>query len=168
MSEIWKDVVGFEGIYIISNSGAVISSYNRNGVKSLKGSVKKNGYLQYILVKDGKKYHSNAHRLVAKAFLENPKNFQQVNHKDGDKLNNNVDNLEWCNASHNSQHAIKNGLKNCWLKKVNQFTLDGIFIFQFNSIKEAAESVRTSPTNIRQNMIGKSKSAKGYIWKYSA
>ena len=109
--EIWKDIEGYEGRYKVSNKGRVLSvgRYKQNHTKRQYVEEKvisnyinnKNGYVYVYLCKDGKYKNCRIHRLVAKAFIPNPNSFQQVNHVDGDKTNNNVENLEWCTASYN-------------------------------------------------------------------
>lgn len=104
MKEIWKETE-YEG-YIVSNKGRVAStkkilSYNNNG----------RGYLNVMLSVNKKHFRRYVHRLVAKAFIENPKNYPQVNHKDGNKSNNCVENLEWCTCKMNHKHAWETGLK---------------------------------------------------------
>ena len=106
MKEIWKDIEGYEG-YKVSNYGRVIGM---SGVV-LKQMTKNNGYKQVTICNNIHRKSALVHRLVAKAFIENPKNYPQINHKDCDKTNNNANNLEWCNASHNQKHSIKNGLR---------------------------------------------------------
>ena len=113
--EEWKDVEGYEGKYQVSNLGKIKSLIfsNRQATfeqeKILKPQKNRN-YLQVSLSKNNKIKIINIHRLVAKAFIPNPNNFPQVNHKDGNKMNNNANNLEWCTCSQNIQHAYNNGL----------------------------------------------------------
>ena len=99
-------IIGFEN-YCIYENGVV---ENLSTHKKLKGTIRLHGYLVYRLSKQGKKYQFYAHRLVAQAFIPNPNNYTIVNHKDGNKLNNNVDNLEWCTQSYNMEHAHKKKL----------------------------------------------------------
>lgn len=120
-NEIWKDIPGFEGIYKINKKGEV-KSLNRikrgkGGStivvkeKILKQSLdRKNGYLMVTLTKNEKRKNYRIHKLVANLFIPNPNNYPQVNHIDGNKFNNTVDNLEWCTPQENIQHAWKNGL----------------------------------------------------------
>lgn len=118
--EIWKDIKGYEGSYQVSNLGNV-KSLDREmmvngGIKQYysqvrKPSVMKDGYLAMTLWRDSKGKSLRVSRLVAAAFLENPDGYDQVNHKDGIKENNNVDNLEWCSSSQNAQHALRVGLR---------------------------------------------------------
>lgn len=119
--EIWKDVVGYEGLYKVSNYGNV-KSIDRyipgriKGYKTIKNSyilkpgVNTSGYLHVALYKNNIKSYYKVHRLVAIAFIENIENKSDVNHKDGNKFNNNIINLEWNTHLENMQHAKKNGL----------------------------------------------------------
>lgn len=106
-----KDVVGFEGKYSVTNDGKVL---NCKRGKYLKPKLTRFGYYEVALSnqKDGVRYvkYKSVHRLVAEVFIDNPSNLEQVNHKDGDKLNNRVDNLEWCTAKQNTEHAWRLGL----------------------------------------------------------
>ena len=108
MEEIWKDIEGYEGLYQISNLGKV-KSIRFNKERLLKYD-KSTSYLRIKLCKDGIETNYLIHRLVAKAFIPNPDNKPQVNHIDGIKTNNSVDNLEWCTASENQTHALKTKL----------------------------------------------------------
>lgn len=112
MSEEWKDIKEYNN-YQISNFGRIKSkNYKRQGYeKILKQSVNGRGYY-YVLISTKNKYKNLLiHKEVAKAFIDNKNNYTDVNHKDGNKLNNNVENLEWCSRSYNITHAYKNGLK---------------------------------------------------------
>lgn len=97
-----KDIIGFEGLYSITDQGNVWSYYTNKFLKPVLGA---NGYLKVTLVKDGKKYTKAVHRLVAETFILNPDNLSLVNHKDENKMNNSVDNLEWCNHLYNSNYG---------------------------------------------------------------
>ena len=113
--EVWKDIAGYEGKYQVSNLGRVrsLQYHNTKGIVRigyLKPATDGCGYLRCTLSKNNKLTTFKVHRLVASAFIDNPNNLPQVNHKDGDKQNNNVDNLEWCNNSQNQLHAYANGL----------------------------------------------------------
>lgn len=117
--ERWKDIKGFEGYYQISSSGRVKSVRRRiktersfrNIDERLRTLVEVHGYLYCELWKENDHKRYAVHRLVAEAFLDNPDSLPQVNHKDGDKKNNNVTNLEWCTQSDNNYHSYKTGLK---------------------------------------------------------
>jgi hypothetical protein len=119
-AEEWRDIKGYEGLYQISNLGRVkslicwcgnknIKAY-RQREKILKTKPKKNGYLVVTLRYQNVIKYKSIHRLVAKAFLPNPNNYPVVNHIDGNKTNNNINNLEWCSYSHNTKEAIRIGL----------------------------------------------------------
>ena len=105
--EIWKDIKGYEGKYMVSNLGRFKSlNYRRTGKeKILEGYPDKDGYLYVQLWKDGKGKNCRINRLVAQAFLENPQNLPEVNHKDEDKTNNRVENLEWCTTQYNIKYG---------------------------------------------------------------
>lgn len=107
MNEVWKDIKGYEGLYQVSNLGRV-KSVKRN--LTLK-PCNRNRYLIVLLSKNGIKKAINVHRLVAQAFIPNPDDKRTVNHIDGNKQNNCVDNLEWCSQSENVKHAYDNKLK---------------------------------------------------------
>lgn len=118
MKEIWKPIKGYEGIYEISNFGKVKSIRYFNHVnnkiysreKILKLSLNEKGYFRVGLYKSGKEIKFKVHRLVAENFIPNPNKYNEVNHIDGNKQNNCVDNLEWCTHSHNIKEAVKLGL----------------------------------------------------------
>ena len=111
--EIWKAIEGTNGQYEVSNTGKVRSmNYNKTGeIRELKQKTDRYGYQTVILHIDGKQKYPTVHRLVAKAYIPNPSNLQQVNHISGIKSDNNVENLEWCTVSHNVKHAFDHGLK---------------------------------------------------------
>jgi hypothetical protein len=120
MSEIWKDVIGYEGNYAVSNLGNIkspkkIVRHPKGGDKTLsekniKPRPNKHGYYSINMCLNGKVKNTLLHRLIAITFIPNPDNKPQVNHKDGNKLNNSVGNLEWCTRVENSRHAWDNGL----------------------------------------------------------
>lgn len=114
MEEVWKDIPGYEGLYQVSNFGKIkalpkikITPDGRVG-KTKEIILKENdnnfGYKSVSLSKNCKKTRFRIHRLVAEAFLENPNNYKEVNHKDENKSNNNVNNLEWCTRSYNAKY----------------------------------------------------------------
>jgi len=114
--ELWKDINGYEGYYQISNQGNVKSIDRFDGVHDRQGTIirqnlKQNGYLQVGLRKHNKRKWFGVHRLVAIQFIENPDNKPQVNHIDGNKLNNTVENLEWVTGKENQSHAKSIGLR---------------------------------------------------------
>jgi hypothetical protein len=114
--EIWKDIPEWEGLYQVSNLGRVKSLRKRIILKPLK---LRKGYLGVEFRESNKRKHFRVHRLVALVFIPNPENKPEVNHKDGIKSNNHVDNLEWCTASENVQHAYDTGLKKPNIGEIN-------------------------------------------------
>lgn len=180
MEEIWKDVKGYEGFYEVSNFGRV-NSITRNGTSGgiLKGNKNKCGYHMALLRRNGEVKNCTVHRLVALAFLKKVENKEIVNHIDGNKENNTVENLEWCDQSENQIHAYKLGLqkanmeeahKVAWenkKRKIKRFDTDGYFIDEFLSLTEASEVTNVGSTGISQCLSGKYKQAGGFIWRYS-
>lgn len=177
MKEIWKDVVEFEGLYQVSNYGRIKSLSNRSNHKEqiiMKQNINNKGYMQLTLCKNRKQITKKVHRIVAEAFIPNPNNLPQVNHKDGNKQNNNVDNLEWCTNSYNQLHANKMGLnkhriertKEVCNKPVAQLTLDGVEVNRFISLREASNKTGCSYKAMSLCALGKSKTSGGYIWRY--
>lgn len=165
MQEIWKDVVGFEGLYKVSNFGNVKSL--RIG-KILIPSITIHGYKRITLCKNGNRENKVIHRIVAEAFLDNPKSLPCVNHKDENKLNNCVENLEWCDIKYNTNYGtcIERRSKNNQ-KPVNQYDLNMNFIKRYESIKEASNGNYYLYTHIGECCKGKYFSVGGYIWRYA-
>ena len=178
MKETWKDVEGFENVYQISNLGRLkrletiikskyMGKYNRNVHKYEKIiNVNKNErYYKYTLKYKNKKRVATIHRLVAEAFIPNPNNLPQVNHIDGNKHNNNVENLEWCTQSQNIRHA--QNVLNKIAKKVLQIERNtGKIVNEYKSTVEAMQQTKVDRTNISKCCNGKCKTAGGFIWKY--
>ena len=145
--------------YYVSSLGRFKNSY---GTIMKNYKVNENGYIRiYIYNKT-----FTLHRLVALTFLENPENKEQVNHKDGNKLNNSIDNLEFVTNKENQLHKFKMGLGNNYTRKIGQYDLDGNFIKKFNSITCAAKELNTSTSNIKGVLMNKRKTAARFIWKY--
>lgn len=172
--EIWKDVVGYEGLYQISNLGNLkslekIIHQRKRAYKAKEKIMKPNilttGYYYANLYKNGvvKKYV--LHRLVANAFLPNLLNKPEVNHIDGNKLNNCVSNLEWVTNKENVIHAIKTGLKkyDTQSTKIKQIR-NGVVINVYNSIHEAGRKTKINSGNISSVINGRRKKAGGYNW----
>lgn len=168
MKEIWKDVVGFEGLYMVSNYGRVKNC--RTG-KIMKPFERK-GYLRIGLTKNHKQIKYPVHRLVAMAFIPNPNNLPFVNHKDENKFNNCVDNLEWCTAQYNNTYGnriekyVKTNTNGKCSKSVFQYSTDDKLIKEWPSTMEIQRQTGYSCGNISKCCSGKYKQAYGFIWRY--
>ena len=176
MEEIWKDIEGYEGIYQVSNLGRVKSLerviVRGNGAtlpvpkRILKSAKNKDGYQLVNLWKEGNRKRMYVHRLVAQAFLPNPDDLPQVNHKDENPSNNHVDNLEFCTADYNTNYGTRNErIAEKQSKPVLQYTLDGSFVREWLSTMEARRN-GYNIGNICNCCNGKLNRYKGYIWKY--
>ena len=172
--EIWRDVVGYEGLYQVSNNGNVKSLSrevnNGNGTYFTKERILKpmENHKGYLGVELQDKWHF-IHRIVATTFIENPENKPQVNHIDCDKKNNRVENLEWCTNSENQIHAYKNGLNvrseesGRPKQKIIQLDMNDNLIKIYESIADAEKE--TGIKNISCVINGKRKKAGGFKWK---
>ena len=169
-NEIWKDIPEYEGLYKASSLGKIKSlNYNQQKYEKILKPVKQaNGY--YLINLKGKVLL--LHRVIAKTFIENPKNYKTVNHKDGNKSNNRVSNLEWCSYSDNLKHAYKNKLKtatsNHLKKKIIQLDKNGDFIKIWSCSKEAEKELGIDHSNILSCCSHKNhfKTAGGFKWEY--
>lgn len=179
MKEIWKDIPNYENYYEVSNYGKIrrIKYYDNGNKKERKlpyyltQRIEKDGYLRVALTKHNKTKYYFVHRLVASAFLKQDKTRNVVNHKDGNKENNFVGNLEWCTIQENNLHALKNGLRdmknNKLSKPICQYDLEGNFIKEYKSSCDAErQNEGMYSGNIRKCCKGQFKTAFGYIWKY--
>lgn len=195
--EIWKDIKNYEGLYQVSNYGRVKSleryteyqnclSNDRIGIKSkvngkiMVGTIRF-GYHYVGLTKNGKTKHFRVHRLVAEAFIENPNNLPIINHKDENKQNNRVDNLEWCDCKYNLNYGnSRKKLSTSMVKnigvKVIQKDKNGNLIAIYDSIQEASRTTGVPNQNInkvvhqkynkgRNGKYYKRTTAGGYIWE---
>lgn len=189
--EIWKDIPQYEGLYQVSNLGRVKSLERyikkENGFqKHIKEKIKtiritKQGYQVVDLYKNKSYKTLKVHRLVALAFL-NKNNFKsvdkedikninidelEINHKDENKQNNNINNLEWCTSKYNCNYGKRiEKIHIIQRKKVNQYDLKGNFIKQWNSRKEIYETLGIPISNVSSCCLGYTKTAHKYIWKY--
>ena len=139
--EEWKEIKGFEGVYEISNLGNVKRVETQLVLKTRKHSA---GYFSICLWKDGKDSYRFIHRLVAIAFIENLENKKEVNHKDGVKTNNSIENLEWSTPKENQQHAVSIGLRDRCKKRMSKTCVDLQTGFFFDSLKEACLATNRS------------------------
>ena len=183
--EIWKDIPGFEGYYMVSNYGRVKSvsriihnegnrgnnKYSHYKGKMLAYGKRTKGYVGVCLTVNCKQKSFPVHRLVAMAFLPNPNNLQQVNHKDEDKTNNRVDNLEWCDCQYNvncgswrdKQSKAHTNIESC-SKKVKQLDLYGRVVKIYPSLSEAKRQTKISHIGTVAN--GLRERAGGYKWEF--
>ena len=196
MTEIWKPVVGYEGLAIVSNKGRVQSVTHTVTQGAKLGSISKHTYpgkmLTSVTINNGYQHVTifgksvAVHRLVAEAFIPNPEHKPYVNHLDGNKKNNDVHNLEWCTAKENVAHAYSTGLikEKTEAKidaarksirraaesnkvKVSQYSMDGHLINVYDSAKEAGIATGGNPGHIIQCARGKHKTSGGYVWRYA-
>lgn len=157
--EIWKDIEDYEDYYQISNLGRIRNKKENRILKPSKSS----GYY-HISLRYGNKKEMLIHRLVAKAFIPNPLNLNYVNHKDENKLNNNVENLEWCTAKYNTSYGKGALSRN---QRVIQYDLQGNAIKIWESIKEASASLGICYQSISACCRNTKKTAGGYAWTYA-
>ena len=168
MIETYKDIKNYEGKYQVSNLGQIMSlNYRNTGKHKLMSPVEdKDGYFRVCLYKDEKRKSFHIHRLVAEHFLPNPDNLPQVNHRDENKQNNSVDNLEWCSNEYNVNYGKRNQkCAKALSKTVLQFSKSGEFIREWESINECRRN-GFNQGNICKCCNGKLKSSFGYIWRY--
>lgn len=183
MKENWKDIKNYEGLYQISNFGRIKSLKKWCGnkyvqkwtkcEKILKQAKHYHGYKYVILSKNKETKKEYVHRLVARAFLNNDNEYKEINHKDGNKQNNCVENLEWCDRSWNVSHSYKSGLlvpkrskNNVLSKAVIQYDKNGSFIKKWDCIKDVFRELNIKDISITKCCKNQQKTAGGYIWKY--
>lgn len=193
MNEIWMPIAGYEDRYEVSNTGKVRSlNYRMTGKKKeLKPITQGKGYHAVGLCKNGKMRWGKVHRLVADAFIPNPENKREVNHKDGNKKNNHADNLEWATASENQKHAYRIGLKRGnpeWgeilgktygkesgrkhaektRKPVWAINANSGFIAEFESAAMVEKILGINHSTVPLVCTGRQKTAKGYRFIYAS
>lgn len=167
--EEWRDVVGFGGLYQVSSLGRV-KSLSRKKIMPVHNT--SNGYHQVHLYRAGKATYAYVHRIVADAFCSRLYDAQnEVNHIDGNRVNNKADNLEWCTRSENHRTAIyiqrQIEAKKAKAKPVSQFTMDGKFIATFHGLHEASRMTGAARHVIKACCDGAAKQAGGYRWQFA-
>lgn len=179
--EKWKPIKGYIGLYEISTYGNVkilertykcfnklTNRMNERVIKEriTQGTINK-GYRRICLTKNKKEKNIFIHRLVAESFIPNPNNYDFVNHIDGNKQNNCVENLEWCTHSQNDLHAYKNKLRKTKPKReIIQYDLEGNKIAEYESIYEASKKLGLNNGHISRNAYGIGKRVGGYVFKF--
>lgn len=198
MQEVWKDIVGYEGIYQISNTGKVKrlagSCYTAHTDRIVTATNNGTGYFKVVLSKNNTKKQFLVHRLVAQVFIPNPNNYEFVNHKDENKKNNNVENLEWCTKSYNSIYYLNFDPKRKqeygkrfagkspmikrvprkYFHKVIQKAKDGNTIEVYENLSQASIKTGIKIGDITRACRANSESerkrdhtSKGYIWEFA-
>ena len=184
-----KDIPKYEKLYAAREDGEIISKeriVHGKGeriqrARILKSKISKHhGYKEVTLCNGfGGKKSFRVHRLIALAFLDNPNNYPAVNHIDGNKLNNAVNNLEWCTTKHNNLHSFrvlkrkaskpnlgKFGRESSNNKAIIQYDKNGVFVAEYETIREAGKKLNISDSHISSVAKGKRKTCAGFIWKY--
>lgn len=171
--EFWDTLPRYKGCYDFSNYGRVYSIRQKRILKDVKPN-KNDRYIRRTL----RDIHNNlntelVHRIVAEIFIPNPNNYQFINHKDENKSNNYVGNLEWCTREYNNNYGTRNKrasekLKNhpSSSKPVLQYTLNGEFVAEYPSMREAKRNTRIDDDTISMCCNGKYRHAGGYLWRY--
>ena len=173
-NEIWVNVKNYPN-YQVSNFGEV-KSLQRQRILGKNKFIQNerilkqhiiNGYAYVYLTKNSKTKGFRVHRLVAENFIDNPNNYPCINHKDENKLNNRVDNLEWCTNKYNNNYgSFKKKIANSRYKKINQYDLDNNYIKTWDSLKQASEKLNIIETSISKCLNGVRKKAGNYIWRF--
>lgn len=167
--EEWVDIKGYENIYQVSNLGRIKSLAREGNNRTKKDRIMrqyvgKTGYRQVRLCKNNKTKLYKVHILIARAFIDNPCNYPIINHKDGDKLNNEISNLEWCSCSHNIKHSYEKGLRKT--KQVVQKSKDNLFVKRWFNISEASKTTNIPHSSIWKCCNNQRNTAGGYKWEY--
>ena len=182
-SEIWKDVVGYEGLYKVSNKGNVYSVERRSAIGRKCGGrilkpINARGYLRLMLCENGMRKQHYVHRLVAQTFIPNHNNHLEINHKDENKKNNCVENLEWCTREHNNNHGTRNEKASQKLsKRVKAVNVETGEVTIFKSTREAGrkgytqEYVSSACRGVYRSgstgkLIGDGYVYRGHRWSY--
>ena len=174
MEEIWKDIEGYEGKYRVSNLGNVLSlNYKNHGYpKQLTPKCNNRGRLHVELILNKKRKSMLIHRLVAMAFIPNPEKLPQINHKDENPKNNNVENLEWCTGEYNIQYSLPRVLANKKPYRTNVSVVQCAAdtekpIRIVDSIFTLCVKNNWRTSSIKECCEGKRKTAYGFKWQYA-
>ena len=172
--EIWKDIKGYEGLYQVSNLGRVKSlskkyGHGKRNEKIMACSLRKDGYISVSLFKKSKGKTFGVHRLVAEAFIPNPDNLPQVNHKDENKQNNYANNLEFCTKKYNMNYGTRKERAYSKTRKHNiiQCDLNGNVIKIWECAYIASKKLNIKQSGIYRCCMKKQDVYKGYVWKYA-
>lgn len=166
MEELWCPIKGYEGFYGVSDQGRV-RSLKFGKERILKPARDDCGYLVVNLYKNRERKMYYVHRLVSQAFIPNTNNLPEVNHKDENKENNSVQNLEWCTDKYNTNYGTRNQRVSEKLSKpVLQYEKSGAFVKEWKSMIDVQRNLNYSQGHISKCCTGKLKSAYGFIWKY--
>lgn len=179
MTEIWKDIKGYEGLYQVSDMGRVKSlsrkinsaiqpSKSRLKIETILTQTRAFKYLKVMLANNKVNKVYFVHRLVCSAFMLNPDNLEQINHKDGNKYNNRLDNLEWCSRSDNAKHSFKLGLSYQARAKRIKVIKDNVHLITFGTILTTAKCTNVDRRNIYKILSGKQIQSKGYSFELCA
>ena len=164
--EIWCSVKNYENLYEVSDKGRV-KSFKFDKERILKPVRDSGGYLVVNLYKNSEKKMYYVHRLVSQAFIPNPNNLPEVNHKDENKTNNSVQNLEWCTDKYNTNYGTRNQRVSEKLSKpVLQYEKSGAFVREWKSMNDVQRNLNYCQCSISRCCNGILKTAYGYIWKY--
>lgn len=162
IEEIWCPIKGYEGLYEVSDKGRV-RSLKFGKERILKPGRMTKGYLTVGLCKNGEQKMYLVHRLVAKTFIPNPDNLPQVNHKDENKENNSVQNLEWCTDKYNTNYGTRTQRAS---KPILQYTKSGELVREWKSASDVERNLGYAHQHISSCCTGRYKSAYNFIWKY--
>lgn len=164
-NEEWRDVVGFEGLYLVSNLGNIFSKSKKRLLKFKNNK----GYYNVSLSKNGKPHHKIVHRLVAEAFIPNPEGFREINHKDEDKTNNHVDNLEWCDSKYNLNYGNRRLIAAEHTKKpVFQCDMCGNIIKEWSGAIDASKALKINFRGISRCAHGLRRQYMGFKWFFKS
>lgn len=162
--KIWKEIKGYEGLYLISSDGDIVGL--KRGLQH--PAVTDDGYLRTALCKNGLMKSFYVHQLVALNFLDNPQNLPAVNHKDENKKNNSVDNLEWCDIDYNNVYGTRlHRAAKSRMVPIIQRDEDGTFIKRWDGIVCACRALGIQKSSIQKCMRGTQKLAGGFKWERS-